>query len=285
MKNYLLFFLLIFMSLAAVRGQSIFTVGEVYDFNVNDEFHVQWKYLENPVSPPNVNRSKIIGKYFSADNDTVFYFRAYNNYLTTYVSTPPHLEYEFFIGVDTFFYTHLDSLVKYEIPSELSDSCSSSLDSIYNSTWYGNQLIYDHQYKTGCIEEEEYFQYIYAKGLGRLSYTNSFLHYFYQYTEEVFYFKKDSIEWGTPDTLMGIPSPEIPEPVRVFPNPVADFLQIENVHSATELRLYELSGKVVLTKKIPGSTSLDIRHLEPGFYIFTADNRRQKWAEKISIIH
>src|SRR4051812_38400980 len=105
MKKILLLFLLV--NFSSSFGQSMMTVRDVYDFAVNDEF--QSRRFGNV--PPNATRIKITGKYFSANNDTVFSIRHFNNYVGFMDTTGGnHLGYHVSIGTDTISYRDLDSL-------------------------------------------------------------------------------------------------------------------------------------------------------------------------------
>src|SRR5947207_2745036 len=104
----LLLILLFFFNLSLLHAQNLMTVREIFDFNINDEF--QWRGSYNG-GPPAVQRIKIIGKYFSSGNDTIFYIEQYNNYNSYFNCCPtPHLDYTFYNGTDTVSYSNLDSL-------------------------------------------------------------------------------------------------------------------------------------------------------------------------------
>lgn len=67
------------------------------------------------------------------------------------------------------------------------------------------------------------------------------------------------------------------EQLTIFPNPSNGIIKIENVNSKTELRLTDLSGKMVLIQEIsPEQNSVDISHLLDGTYILEIGEKRLK---------
>jgi hypothetical protein len=58
--------------------------------------------------------------------------------------------------------------------------------------------------------------------------------------------------------------------VTVYPNPTADFLNIESLEELETVRIFDLRGLLVMSEKIGGyHTQLDLRLLAPGLYIVT----------------
>lgn len=89
--------------------QELLTIGETFDFEIEDKFQYE-SFL--PEQPPNADRITITGKYYSVNGDTVFYVQYHNSYFSTVIWYPePHLEYYFWTRTDTVFYTKLDSCI------------------------------------------------------------------------------------------------------------------------------------------------------------------------------
>ena len=157
--------LLVLLSLTlAVKSQTILTVSQVYDFNINDEFHYKW--VE---SPPNADRIKIIDKYYSVMNDTVFYVRDLNNYYTEV--NWQHLDYFYHSLVDTVYYTNLDSLIFKPDSSMTSDSTGGFVDTLYYSTLYCGRLIYQYGFWAYFMPS---YSWSYGQGLGLVQERNLF---------------------------------------------------------------------------------------------------------------
>lgn len=77
----------------SANSQTMPTRGEIFDFNINDEFQYR-EFHDSPWST--VTRYVIIDKFYSSANDTVFYGRHFDNYTSTWDFTPPeHMVYYF----------------------------------------------------------------------------------------------------------------------------------------------------------------------------------------------
>jgi hypothetical protein len=67
------------------------------------------------------------------------------------------------------------------------------------------------------------------------------------------------------------------EVLTIFPNPTNGLVRIENVMFKTEVRLSDISGKIVLIQDIsPEQNSFDYRHLLDGTYILEIGGKRTK---------
>ena len=58
--------------------QTMPTVREIFNFDVNDEFH--FSFREDPTYIRRIERFTVTDKYFSAANDTVFYRLSCSDY-------------------------------------------------------------------------------------------------------------------------------------------------------------------------------------------------------------
>ena len=157
MKKHLTTLLLLTQLLNQIEGQELLKIGEVFNFDVNDEFHYSGN---NPEQPPNADRIKIIEKYYSVTGDTLFYVRSHDSYFTTIIWDPePYLEYYFWTDTTTKFYYHLDSSIYYYDVGFQYDT------SIYYSNFFCDSLINECEYEIGEFEPDYYLN-IYGKGLG-----------------------------------------------------------------------------------------------------------------------
>ncbi|MFC4414339.1 T9SS type A sorting domain-containing protein [Kaistella carnis] len=52
--------------------------------------------------------------------------------------------------------------------------------------------------------------------------------------------------------------------VSVYPNPTSDFIRIQNVKELQNVRIFDMSGKIV---KETSSSDIDVRNLSAGQYI------------------
>lgn len=194
---------------SSLHGQDTLTIGQIFDLDINDEFHSHRTY---PPGPPHVTRMKIIGKSFSADSDTVFYIRAFNNYYT--VANPPVLEHHFVVDTNSVYYTNLDSIV---MCTAGDSSCTLDL----GQTICGVPTV-----EIGYSSGKFYTGSGYGKGLGLIR----------EYAvdmgsggsaSELFYFKKDTMECGVPDLTTSIGSHSWSSAMaEISPNPFTDHVDL-----------------------------------------------------------
>lgn len=58
--------------------------------------------------------------------------------------------------------------------------------------------------------------------------------------------------------------------IKIYPNPVSDFITIENLKTNSLVKIIDTSGKVVLNKKLSGN-SIDVKSLSKGTYFLKID--------------
>jgi hypothetical protein len=106
------FYLILFivLSINNFYSQENLTIGEVFDFEINDEFH--YEILQRFTSYPEGERILVTDKYYSADSNTVTYIFSRNGYSSWFEDEPePHLEYSFWNDTKSESYTSLDSSI------------------------------------------------------------------------------------------------------------------------------------------------------------------------------
>ena len=190
---------------SSLHSQDTLTIGQIFDFDINDEFHSHQTY---PSGPPNATRMKIIGKSFSTDSDTVFYVMAFNNYYT--VANPPVLEYHFSVDTTSVYYTNLDSIVM----CTAGDS-SCTLD-------FGQTICGVPTEEISYSNGKFYLGVGYGKGLGETRGYGVDLGSG-GFASEMFYFKKDTMECGSPDLTTSIESHSWSSAMaEISPNPFTD---------------------------------------------------------------
>lgn len=70
--------------------------------------------------------------------------------------------------------------------------------------------------------------------------------------------------------------------LSVYPNPVADRLNISSTDPVLEVRLYDLTGKVLLHQKVTGYTpEVNLSHLDPGIYTLKAETADRVFIRKV----
>ncbi len=92
---------------------------------------------------------------------------------------------------------------------------------------------------------------------------------------------------GTPesknfDILLNFESEENSFEVKIYPNPITDFLQIElPKNEKVEVFLFNIYGKMIVFKEIYSNTFIEMQNLASGIYILKVKNSRQIYTQKI----
>jgi len=257
-------------------SQELMTIGEVFDHSAGDKFH--YKVIP-PQVPTAVDRVTITGKYFSGAGDTVFYERYHDSYWTEVEWIPePHLVYHFWTKYDTVNYTNLDSLISFYDNGFQCDTNLFECDtSIYYSDEYCGTLINGYYIATNDFEPDIY-QKEYGKGLGWIwdyYYSGSSLPPGVIYDMKLFYYQKNGIDCGTPDTLT-VSTPEIVDNQRIlsiFPNPATDYFvtQINQKNESVKYKIFNIYGKLVDSGEWTQEMNrYNCVNFKPGVYIIQA---------------
>ena len=269
-----------------LKSQTTLTKGQIYEFNINDEFHYKDSY-----TPINATRFTIVGKHFSALNDTVFYIRHFNNYYTQFSNNPvSHLDYFFNSYNDTIFYTDINTTfdsayINWPIYDTVGNSFSYL--SSYSSRWCG-KLIYEYTACFHCIFEGNYYSYQYGEGLGLVHSIHQYAGY-PQIDDEYYlkYYKKGTVTCGFPDTTtLSIKNYEkiIPN-INIYPNPATsnvtiNLQQLSSLQNTT-VSIYDIQGKLLLQQNITQpQTELNIASLAKGIYIVKVNNNIKSMQSK-----
>lgn len=260
----LLLVILATMSLLTISSQNLMTIGEVFDFDIGDEYQISGNGYNQP---PNADRITITNKYFSNNSDTVFYVRYHDSYYS-YIEFY-ELFYVFWTETDTVFYMNLDSCISsynYWTPY---DPIMINYDTInFNSEDYCDSLICGFSYELNSFEPV-YYSRLFGKGLGLVK------DYYYAPAEfsemdnVLFYYKKNGVACGSPDTLtVSISENSLMNSINIFPNPANTTIFITNSSSLriNEINLFNIQGQRILHKNA-FSKNLDISQIEQGLYV------------------
>lgn len=229
------------------------TVGDVFDYQIGDEFHRE----AGPDAPPNAERLKVVDKYYSDNNDTLFY--CFHDF--SYTSTPidaETLEYDFTDDTITRAYPHPDSsIVIYDTVF--------MHDTIYDFHDCG-RITNGYNYQIGDFEPVQYVAE-YGFGLGLC----------YKYENQggndpglsttLFYYKKGSETCGTPDLTTNISAFESPDHISVYPNPAKSRIWVKSNLVMKKIKLYNTLAQAVITR-IPNTkhANINLSHLKKGNY-------------------
>jgi hypothetical protein len=265
-------FIIIFACLSlAAKCQPHMTYGQIYDFEINDEFHYYYQDV-----PPNAKRITIIDKFYTASVDSVCYVR-YNNTYTSHVNwnPNPHLEYSFNTFTDTVCYTNLNDICDSAfIDWPLADTLDNLFyDTLYFSSNWCGQLIYEYQACSGCSFEGYYISVHFGEGIGLVRQSEHWnMMPSTTYDFRLKYFKKGSFECGTPDNTTEniFEFQDNANRIKVFPNPANEFITISGLDESFkgELSVFNSEGKILQRKKIEGSQAvIETSHLSQGVFL------------------
>lgn len=69
--------------------------------------------------------------------------------------------------------------------------------------------------------------------------------------------------------------------IRIFPNPASDFVVVEGLTDNAQVRIFNLHGKLIVTRENFGNGALNIQQFETGVYLVEIKNRQQKTTLKL----
>lgn len=273
------------------KCQTSMTVGQVYDYNIGDEFH----YYNSGV-PPNATRFTIIGKHFTPMNDTLFYKRHFDNYYTQPNSIPTwHLDYYFNSYNDSIFFTDLatpfDSTYVNDQPlyDSLGDSFHDTL--FYSSQWCG-RLIYEYEACINCIFEGNYYLTQVGLGIGLVQSIHQ-CPAWPQIDDQYYlkFYRKGVIECGIPDTIDSTLIASVYEfenylnNISVYPNPTTEKLTIDcsDIQNLS-LVIYNIFGELLLQRELDkDKNEFDISSFSKGVYIIKVSDGNREILKKLMI--
>jgi hypothetical protein len=259
-------------------GQTFLTKRDIYDFDIDDEFH----YEKVSSSPPNgsgnfskvINR--VIGKYQSEDTDTVFYLYERTKETDWYDwSTGEHTHS---ITIDTVTQEYIFRTVINYVPDEAIITNEYSYSSYSLSIQINNRRVLTPSSDFFLQSDTTCWQYLIYDPGGTLSYMEgcgllnsnfdeppSLSH------DRLVYYKKGTEVWGTPYNISSIVKIGANE-INIYPNPLGTntILNINyTMRIILKIELFDLAGvcvmKVIGNKK--ANYQLDLSELPSGLYL------------------
>lgn len=240
------------------------TIGEIYDYQVGDEFH--FEITPNEPQSYGIQRRYILERVDL--DDSIEYTVKTETYSGVFPPNNPPIEsYEVDTVIQVF--SNLSDTLSFEgCMDSLPPGACYSTDSLILNGFCGLD-VYFHKIQEGV----PYFEYDqvttkYVKGLGRISY-----HYSsdsggnYNTRKEMIYHKKGDVECGTPNyVIVNNTTISYSHDVRITPNPSVGLFQLEAGTEVVEsIHVYDTNGKLVTTVVNPSKT-LDLSSLNSGLY-------------------
>lgn len=266
-------FLLFFLWFSnEAKCQTIPTRGQIYDYDVGDEFH--YTDIEKT---PNATRMTISTKYFSILNDTVFYGRHFDNYKTEYDWNPsPHYDYTFWTTDDTTYYTNLDTLIsaQYSYWVIFDSLWDYRKDTVFYSSEFCGKSIYEFNGCSHCSFEGNHLNEKYGIGLGFVLHNHQVN--VWPQTNEYFnliYYRKGTDSCGEPDTTNSAMFLSIAESrttksnISVYPNPASSSVYVLTPENSA-IEIIDIKGQIIEKYNTTGSkTFINLISYQPGIYI------------------
>ncbi len=272
--------IILLLSIESFTAQSYLTIGEVFDFNINDEFHYT---REN--QPSNGERITVIDKYYSINSDTVFYTLHHDiyNVIPDYSVSPPGSIYVFDTIIDTIFYSDLNMPIYYMWPQN--DPEFVFYDSIKELDTNFCDIEMNSYYIQQYSFEPSWFKRSYGRGIGI---TLDYWHYQgngvsqFPVWERMIYYKKDSMNCGSPDlTSLGLTNLNGQEDFFIFPNPSDGIISINNISSQKiNIKVFNTTGELKY-KEQNISSEIDLSNLSNGIYILEIEINSQFYYERL----
>lgn len=247
----------IFVTSTGLKSQSISTVGEIYDYEIGDIFHIH--YLEHYNGADqfySTTNIEILNKYYSQNNDTLFYIRDID-YHEFY---PSIYEYH----NDTIFYSNLDSLINNGLIDEVYTDPDLYNGRLINSI---NQYIGWRKFAVGC--GLTFFQEVYGSS-GRNE-------------SNLVYYKKGDEEWGDQMLVSIYDTKSNDTELIVYPNPAKSTINILSSDVETiDLKIISMAGELVKAIKLRSELkTIDISQLRNGIYILEINKNDKVIYKKI----
>ncbi len=241
-----------------LKSQDISTVGEIYDFETGDIFHYEGKYYGEYKKAI----YEITDKYYSTDNDTVYYIRSYQR-LWQYTGDTT---WNYSSGTTTDTYSQLDSLIN-----------DGEITNVYIDPQTGRIT---NQYSPCDCEFLNF-----TEGLG-LTYD-----YFWDgiviRDYKLVYYKKGEEEWGNPLNLFtGIKKKDKQTNFEIYPNPALNSTNIDLTNcdkNFIRVNILSISGNIMESVSIENNkiNQIDLSGLESGVYIIELNTSDNKYYRKI----
>jgi len=264
-------------------------INEIYDFNPGDEFEYEAMCANffGQASSPGYTYYKILSKSYSANLDTVIYYRQKIAMTLSYNAVPvPHFDTIYFSGNDWVSYPVSGQLLFDTKPEENFYSLNPrnistySLSQDYNT--YNNRPVYKtikgftgYSNTSNCYVvnhfEPVFYTTQYAPGLGEVFYEADLRNVASSdcRTSLIWYNKGGQVWGGFVSLTAGIPDALSESSINVSPNPVLDFCNLNFPNSFSgKIILSDLSGRILAEKNLNGnSVELDLREFSKGIYL------------------
>jgi hypothetical protein len=248
-------------------AQDFYTNREIFDFDIGDVF----QYTDPSFFPDNGETIKILDKQLSEEGDTLIYQASrYKYFIIPYtdsvVVTRDNIQLQY-TDLDSSFFDYIpqfkyDSLISHGYDLYHYDTIVDSKTNLCDVTVQG--------YSFGGFEFGT--KYLFGKGLGLVEEEipdgqtpDGYLKW-----RVLKYFQKAGSSCGEYDITNIRNSTSLEDQVYLYPNPASGFLHFKNSSDDTgeyHLKVYNLTGKLLIERSIVGNEVIDISDLPNDLYL------------------
>lgn len=272
----IIYTILLFLFTFNINAQSL-TIGEIYDFNIGDE----WIIETDRNGPPSYSYNKILQRE-NYGSDSVKYQIFKRNY---FIKSNPF----YWIQTDTTIFRTFKNLnLPYFKNFLTSDSTSNYYDTITKKNYKLYELkdsIYNHCNLlvnerliniTPPLSEHETKMETAIKGIGVLKMYNLRIGRDGIYEQDYLkFYKKGTDSCGSRKSLPNSITTIQKNVLQVFPNPVSTILHFKMPING-RLNICNLQGKIIVDKEINDTETIDISELNSGFYFMNLKTKNDE---------
>lgn len=266
-----------------VRGVQNLTWLGVHDYQVGDELHTLSKRWDWSAKPEYYNTLKTIWKILERkeSKDSVFYRIERKESLEKIVEKWDNISYTF--THDTISQVFKPNSIFDKLPGEpIVTNYIANTNVIINEGAFIKKFPSDQPINKSS--DDSCWHYLIWDGGGPGYYLKGLGGPYYEYNEinrgdekALVYYKKGAATWGTPLVITGVQNLEKENQVKIYPNPAADFVTIEDLSGKAAnyvLQLIDMQGREVLKNSITITNSyrLDLSSLTEGAYLLKLQN-------------
>lgn len=258
-----LIWILLLFSIGSI-GQEFSTLGEIYDFEVGDEFQIITSQIIIPYNDTVYTLEKKVISQKEIKQDKLFYTLNVFQYSILNNNFPP-----FELNMIN---NYMDSLIVTK-----PDSIIFSIEN--NDTVYHNPDLYNGR----KINQKDRFmanQFTtnkFAEGCGLVKYYSFSTMHLSEFKDSLIYYKKGEETWGNDAVLGQNENTYSSSILQLYPNPVSDILNIQLQKSTLPnqilIEIYDISGKLI-SKSTSGKNQfiIDCSALKKGLYFLHIDS-------------
>jgi hypothetical protein len=263
---------------------------DIFDYQPGDEIHILYEYFSADEYYTQANTIKTITKYLSR-----------NDYLDSIIYTRERKRSELRVWDDSssFIFKH-DTLVLVIKPDSIFDKLPGEpvvndyeayaysmngqtkiQPSVAGRIWPG----FDTCWSNCCVDDCS-SDYYYYQGLGGPYYQCDFPFTMGGIKNQLVYYKKGDVTWGTPLVVSAIDEPVLHNEIEVYPNPASSELTvtIPVILLPLQFELINLAGTIIFSTEIEsGAYSIPLDDKLEGLYIYKLTSSGFASAGKIVI--